>query len=115
VGPFKELQGAQVDPREMNRVEAIINSMTVHERRHHGVINGSRRRRIAAGSGVNVQDVNQLLKQYREARRMMRSLTGAMKKGGLKRKSKKGKGRRGALPPGGGMPLGGGLPNFFGR
>ena len=99
VGPFKELQGAQVDPRELVRVEAIINSMTAKERKNHEIMNGRRRRRIAAGSGTSVQDVNALLKQYRQARQMMRSLTGqAEKRGGLKRKrkGKGGKARRGA-------------------
>jgi hypothetical protein len=78
----------------MGRVEAIINSMTLKERRNHEIINGSRRRRIAGGSGCSVQEVNQLLKQYREARKMMRAMTGGIKKGGLKRK-KMGKGGRG--------------------
>ncbi len=113
VGPFKELQGADLDPKEMVRVEAIISAMTHKERRNHEIINGSRRRRIAKGSGVNVQDVNQLLKQYREARRMMRSMTGAIKRGGLKRKSKgKGKKGRGGVQQ---MPPGMNFPQFFGR
>ncbi len=110
-GPFKELQGAEIDPKEMVRVEAIISSMTNKERRNHEIINGSRRRRIARGSGVSVQDVNQLLKQYREARRMMRSMTGAVKRGGLKRKGKgKGKRARGGMPQ---MPPGMNLPGGF--
>jgi signal recognition particle subunit SRP54 len=109
VGPFKDLKGVEVDPKEMGRVEAIINSMTLKERRNHEIINGSRRRRIAKGSGATVQEVNQLLKQYREARKMMRMMTGGLKKGGLKRK-KKGKIGRSPLAY---DPQG--LPGFFGR
>jgi signal recognition particle subunit SRP54 len=81
VGPFKQLQGVQVDPKELDRVEAIINSMTFRERLNFQLINGSRRRRIAKGSGTTVQQVNQLLKQYRQARQMMRSLSGGLRKG----------------------------------
>ena len=55
---------------------AIVDSMTPAERRNHMIINGSRRRRIAKGSGTTVQDVNSLLKQYAQARKMMKSLTG---------------------------------------
>jgi signal recognition particle subunit SRP54 len=71
-------------------MEAIINSMTHAERRSVELINASRRRRIANGSGTNVQDVNRLLKSYTEARKMMRQLMG----GGGGTKKKKGKGRR---------------------
>jgi len=80
VGPFKALQGAQVDPKELTRLEAIINSMTIQERLNHQIINGSRRRRIARGSGTTVQEVNQLLKQYAEVRKMMKSFSGGMLK-----------------------------------
>jgi signal recognition particle subunit SRP54 len=80
VGPFKALQGAQVDPKELTRLEAIINSMTIKERLNHQIINGSRRRRIARGSGTTVQEVNQLLKQYAEVRKMMKSFAGGMLK-----------------------------------
>ncbi len=55
---------------------AIIDSMTPSERRNHMIINGSRRRRIAKGSGTSVQDVNNLLKQYAQARKMMKSFAG---------------------------------------
>jgi len=82
-GPFKGLQGAQVDPKELTRIEAIINSMTIRERLNHQILNGSRRRRIARGSGTTVQEVNQLLKQYVEVRKMMKSLTSG---GSMKRK-----------------------------
>jgi len=68
----------QIDPNQaeaqLKMTEAIINSMTLQERRNPKVLNASRRRRIAAGSGTQVQDVNRLLKQYREARRMFKTL-----------------------------------------
>ena len=78
VGMMKELQGVKVDEKEITRVVAIIDSMTPHERRNHMIINGSRRRRIAKGSGTSVQEVNQLLKQYGQARKMMKSLSGSL-------------------------------------
>ncbi len=76
VGPFRQLQQVKVEEKELARVEAIINSMTAAERDNHQIINGSRRRRIARGSGTTVQEVNRLLRQYAEARKMMRSLSG---------------------------------------
>jgi signal recognition particle subunit SRP54 len=77
-GLFKELQKAKVDENEFTRVVAIIDSMTPQERTNYMIINGSRRRRIAKGSGTTVQQVNDLLKQYGEARKMMKSLTGGL-------------------------------------
>jgi signal recognition particle subunit SRP54 len=76
VGPLKDLKNAKIDESEVGRVVAIIDSMTPKERRNHMLINGSRRRRIAKGSGTSVQDVNNLLKQYAQARKMMKSFTG---------------------------------------
>ncbi|HEX4748403.1 MAG TPA: signal recognition particle protein [Bryobacteraceae bacterium] len=76
IGPLKELKDTKIDEKEINRVVAIIDSMTPKERRNHMLINGSRRRRIAKGSGTSVQDVNSLLKQYAQARKMMKSFTG---------------------------------------
>ena len=76
MGPLKELKNAKIDENEFGRVVAIIDSMTPKERRNHMLINGSRRRRIAKGSGTSVQDVNNLLKQYAQARKMMKSFTG---------------------------------------
>ncbi|HEY8395131.1 MAG TPA: signal recognition particle protein [Thermaerobacter sp.] len=70
-----------VDERELRRIEAIIQSMTPEERRHPEIINASRRRRIARGSGTRVQDVNRLLKQFAETQRLMKQLTGAARKG----------------------------------
>ena len=76
IGPFANMQKAadRVDEKEINRVEAIINSMTPYEREHHDVINGSRRKRIARGSGTSVQEVNHLLRQYAQMRKMFRSM-----------------------------------------
>lgn len=71
----------QVDEEQLKRSEAMIRSMTIHERRNPRIINGSRRMRIAKGSGTTVQDVNRLLKQFSQMNRMMRQLTGTGKKG----------------------------------
>lgn len=73
-GIGKQLKNAPIDDRAMVRVEAIICSMTREERRKPQILNGSRRRRIAMGSGTKVQDVNQLLKQFMEMKKMMRRL-----------------------------------------
>jgi len=77
IGPFAGLQNVadKVDDKELARVEAIINSMTPYERDHHESINGSRRKRIARGSGTNVQQVNQLLRQYAQMRKMFKSMS----------------------------------------
>jgi signal recognition particle subunit SRP54 len=76
IGPFSGLQKAadNVDEKQINRVEAIINSMTSHERNHHEVINGSRRKRIARGSGTTVQEVNNLLRQYAQMKKMFKQM-----------------------------------------
>ena len=78
VGLFKDLNKVKVDEKELLHIEAIINSMTPRERAHHHIINGSRRKRIARGSGTSVQKVNQLLKQYVQARKMMKQVTSGM-------------------------------------
>jgi signal recognition particle subunit SRP54 len=78
IGPFKDLQKAKVDEKELVRVEAIINSMTPRERRNHQIINGSRRKRIAKGSGTSVQQVNQLLKQYVQTQKMMKGMKNSL-------------------------------------
>ncbi len=76
IGPFANMQQAadKVDDKQLNRVEAIINSMTPYEREHHEVINGSRRKRIARGSGTSVQEINQLLRQYAQMRKMFKTM-----------------------------------------
>jgi signal recognition particle subunit SRP54 len=71
-----------VDPKELARVEAIINSMTPEERQNPDIISGSRRRRIARGSGTTVQDVNRLLKQFYQARKMLFQMSGPDKRFG---------------------------------
>jgi len=71
-GPFKQLAKAQVDDRKVQHFEAIINSMTPQERANERIIDGSRRKRISRGSGRPVQEVNQLLKQFVEMKRMMK-------------------------------------------
>ncbi|PYR58626.1 MAG: signal recognition particle protein [Acidobacteria bacterium] len=78
MGALKELQEqrAQVDDKQILRVEAIINSMTPKERRNHQVINGSRRKRIAKGSGTTVEEVNRLLKQFIQMKKMLKAVGG---------------------------------------
>jgi signal recognition particle subunit SRP54 len=73
-GALKEMRRANVDERELDRLEAIILSMTPAERAKPEIINGSRRKRIAQGSGTTVQAVNQLVKQFDQMRKMMRQL-----------------------------------------
>ena len=81
----KALKGISFDDKQMKRVEAIIQSMTVEERRNPSIIDGSRRKRIAAGSGTRVQDVNRLLRQFEDTRAMLKKL-GAQQKGGRRRR-----------------------------
>ena len=76
VGMMKDLKNAKIDENEINRLVAIVDSMTPKERSNHMIINGQRRKRIAKGSGTSVQEVNNLLKQYAQMRKMMKSLTG---------------------------------------
>ena len=74
MGAMKQLKNADVDEGELDRVEAIILSMTPGERANPALINGSRRKRIADGSGTKVQHVNQLVKQFDQMRKMMRQM-----------------------------------------
>ena len=90
----------EIDPRQFGRLEAIILSMTPAERAKPDLINPSRKRRIAAGCGQKVEDVNRLLKQYRSMQDMMKQLRKMGKKGG-----------RGGFP---GMPGMGGMPGMPG-
>ena len=83
----QKLKDANVDEKELDRVEAIIRSMTLAERRNPNIINGSRRKRIATGSGTRVQDVNKLLKNFEQSKKMMKKIKGMNKfasKGGFK-------------------------------
>jgi signal recognition particle subunit SRP54 len=92
-GMPKDVRNAEIDDRELGRVEAIICSMTPAERRDPALINGSRRARIASGSGTTTAQVNAVLKQFKTVQQMMRSLTKPGKKGK--------RGKRGMrLPPG---------------
>jgi signal recognition particle subunit SRP54 len=76
VGPLKGLDAANVDESQFRRIVAIIDSMTPKERRFPHLLTGSRKRRIALGSGTSVQDVNRLLKQYKSMRKMLKGLKG---------------------------------------
>jgi signal recognition particle subunit SRP54 len=81
MGNLKQLSENKPDEKQLNRIEAIIGSMTPHERRRHDVINGSRRKRIAKGSGTSVEEVNRLLKQFVQMKKMLKQL-GALQGGG---------------------------------
>jgi signal recognition particle subunit SRP54 len=87
MGDLKALnkQRADVDGKQVGRVEAIINSMTAGERRNHNVINGSRRKRIAKGSGTSVEEVNRVLKQFLEMRKMLKQMASMGGRKGLQR------------------------------
>jgi signal recognition particle subunit SRP54 len=102
LGNLKQLADNKPDEKQMGRVEAIICSMTPDERRNDRIINGSRRKRIAKGSGTTVEEVNRLLKQFIEMRKVLGMMTG----GGLP--NMKGMARLPQLPQGGGMPAPGG-------
>jgi signal recognition particle subunit SRP54 len=89
----------QVNDKELGKLEAIINSMTKKERKKPEIIKGSRKKRIAAGSGTQIQDVNRLLKQFAQMQKMMKKMS---QKGGL---AKLMRGLGGKLPMGGGLPF----------
>ncbi len=82
LGGAGALKGMEIDEGHLARIEGMIRSMTLQERREPGLINGSRRRRIAMGSGTQIQDVNRLLTQFEQMKKMMRGLTG-MSGGGM--------------------------------
>jgi signal recognition particle subunit SRP54 len=128
MGQMKEAV-SQIDDRDLDRVAAIIRSMTPAERHDPKILNGSRRLRIAKGSGVTVNDVNQLVIRFGEARKMMKQMAGGMGMPGMRRATKKGKKGKGgskggankvgrgpmrpgapALPPGLTLPPGMSLP-----
>jgi signal recognition particle subunit SRP54 len=103
MGQMAQVAQQQVNDKSMGQLEAIICSMTSKERRYPDVINNSRKRRIAAGSGTQIQDVNRLLKQHKQMQKMMKKFS---KKGGMANMMR---GLGGMMPPGGG---GGGMPPF---
>lgn len=84
-GMGKQLKNMQIDEKELVVTEAIIQSMTLKERINPEIINGSRKKRIASGSGTKVQEVNKLLKQFTEARKMMKQFSGMQTKGSKKK------------------------------
>ncbi len=99
MGQMSAQMPTEVDPKALTQTMAIIDSMTRRERAHYQVIDGSRRRRIALGSGTTIQDVNRLLKQFMEMRRMLRAV------GGASRSRKKKGGRRRSMPAGRRFPV----------
>jgi signal recognition particle subunit SRP54 len=111
-GLTKQLGDLNVPDKELNRIEAIISSMTMEERRNPKIINPSRRRRVAAGSGVSLQDVNQMLKNFEQMSKMMKKMMGGKGKGKMPKMPKMpnipGLGEGGGMP---GMP---GLPGMDG-
>jgi len=95
---MKQMKGAQPSENEIKRIEAIIRSMTPGERANHGIINGSRRLRISKGSGTSVQEVNQLLKRFTEAQKMMKMMQQLGPKALLKGMGGLGGARKGMMP-----------------
>ena len=107
-GGDKALGSGQVDEGALDAMEVIINSMTKAEREKPDLLNGSRRARIAAGAGVTVSDVNQLIKKFNETKKMVKQATAGMEQQASRKgkKGKKGKRRRGLGIPGmGGMSM----------
>ena len=114
-GVPKEMKNAQIGDDALKPIEAIIRSMTPLERRKPEIINGSRRTRIANGSGTSVAEVNRLIKQFQEMQKMMKRMGAMAPRPGKKGKGKSGKGGRSSGPPRGMPPgFGGGLPGFPG-
>jgi len=100
MGQMAQAAQQQVNDKSLGQMECIISSMTPKERRYPDVINNSRKRRIAQGSGTQVQDINRLLKQHKQMRKMMKKFS---QKGGM---AKMMRGMKGMMPPGGGGPFG---------
>jgi signal recognition particle subunit SRP54 len=100
LGGMKQLAENKPDEKQLGRIEAILSSMTPAERRNDGLLNGSRRKRVARGSGTTVEDVNRLLKQFGEMKRVLQM----MGSGGMAAVAKgmaKGGSRMPQMPPGG--------------
>jgi len=85
-GVGSKLKDVEIDENALKKPEAIVRSMTPQERRHPDVLNASRRKRIAAGAGVTVQDVNALMRQFDQMRQMMKQMVGSGKKKGAMRR-----------------------------
>jgi signal recognition particle subunit SRP54 len=117
-GMPKELKGAKIDDDQLKPIEAIIRSMTPQERAKPEIMNGSRRTRVANGSGTTVSDVNKLIKQFQEMQKMMKRMGVSLGGGRGGKKGKKGKGGRRApagLPAGFGGPGGADLESLLGQ
>jgi len=106
MGQVPDAVKSQVGDKEIKKLIAIVNSMTSQERAFPAVIKGARKKRIAAGSGTQVQDVNKLMKQFAQMQKMMKKMKG----GGMAKMMRGMKGKPPGGFPGGGMPPGGGLP-----
>lgn len=104
-GGDKMLGEGQVDEHALDDMEVIINSMTKEERTHPDVLNAGRRKRIAAGAGVTVTDVNNLMKKYHETKKMVKKMTAGLAQQPRGKKGKKGKRKRGGVPGLGGMSM----------
>ena len=104
-GVGKKIKDADIDERAMDKTRAIILSMTPKEREKPEIINPSRKRRIAAGCGMQVEDVNRLLSQYKQMQKMLKQFGGS--KGGSKKKMRR------MMPPGGFGGMGGSMPGGF--
>ncbi len=104
-GGDKMLGAGQIDERAFDDMEVIISSMTMQERQKPEVLNASRRQRIAAGAGVTVTEVNNVLKKYNETKKMIKKMTAGMNQQPKGKKGKKGKKRRGGMPGLGGMSM----------
>ena len=115
-GLTSKLGDLKAPEQEMARTEAVINSMTMKERRNPDLINGSRRQRIAAGSGTTVAQVNQVLRQVTQMRQMMQQVMNPKAKGGRPKMPPlpKGMGGMGGMPGMGGLPGMGGMPGLPG-
>ncbi|MFT7185682.1 MAG: signal recognition particle subunit SRP54 [Pseudohongiellaceae bacterium] len=100
MGQMAQAAQQQVNDKSLGQMEAIISSMTSKEKKFPDVINNSRKRRIAQGSGTHIQDINRLLKQHKQMQKMMKKFT---KKGGMANMMR---GMQGMMPPGGGGPAG---------
>ena len=98
MGQMSGMVEKQVNDKSLGQMEALINSMTPHERRYPDIINNSRKRRITLGSGTHIQDLNRLLKQHKQMQKMMKKFS---KKGGMANMMR---GLGGMMPPGGGFP-----------
>ena len=112
MGNMAQMAQDKVNDNMFVQMEAIINSMTPKERRNPAIINGSRKKRIAAGSGTQIQDLNRLIKQHKQMSTMMRKMT---RKGGMAKMMRGLGSLKGQMPGGGGMPGGGMLPPGGGK